>query len=80
MSEQEPDSADVVVALLRLLTLWCIILLVLSAAFWQCWNRSVSPVFGLTRLTHAESACGLVCLWITARLWRGVPISIEAKK
>lgn len=80
MSDSEPDPSDVGVALLRLLTLWCLILLVLSFLFWLCWNRSVSPVFGLSRITHAESACGLVCLWVTARLWRGVPISIEAKK
>lgn len=80
MNLKEPTAADVFAALARLILMWLAILLATSTLFWLSWNRSISPVFGLCQITHAETACGLICLWIAARYWRGVPISITSEE
>jgi hypothetical protein len=80
MNMKEPTAADVFGALVRLILLWITILLTTSTLFWLSWNRSVSPVFGLCQITHAEAVCGLICLWVVARYWRGIPVSLPASE
>jgi hypothetical protein len=80
MNPKDPTAADVGAAFIRLILLWITVLLATSAMFWLSWNRSVSPVFGVTKITHAEAACGLICLWVVARYWRGIPVSLPASE
>jgi hypothetical protein len=80
MDTKDPTAADVGAAFARLILLWITILLATSTLFWLSWNRSVSPVFGVTKITHAEAVCGLICLWVVARYWRGIPVSLPAEE
>lgn len=51
-----------------------------SYAFMWLWNQAVPAVFGLSELTHRQSLCLLLGLYIVSSVWAKTNISVKFRK